>query len=79
MTILFNSASPVKTPRPFGAGILPGRPRRFEPTVEERSQWAAECDRLGRERASAALNRRLDQAYGESEAARFHEMGLRCY
>jgi hypothetical protein len=38
----------------------PARPRRFyEPTLEERSEWAAECDRVDRERARGARRRSL--------------------
>jgi hypothetical protein len=38
MTILFDATRPVKTERPFGAGILPTR---FVPTQEDEAWWAA--------------------------------------
>jgi hypothetical protein len=42
MTTIFNSSDPVKTTRPFGAGIL--RPTRFVPTPEDEAWWAANPD-----------------------------------
>jgi hypothetical protein len=39
MTILFDATRPVKTTRPFGAGIL--RPTRFVPSAEDEAWWAA--------------------------------------
>jgi hypothetical protein len=59
MKILFDSARGVNPARAFGAGIrtapLPDRP--FEPCPEDRTWWAAECDRCER-----SHNRRRDLA-----------------
>jgi hypothetical protein len=40
MVTIFDSTRPVKTARPFGAGIL--RRERFVPTPEDEAWWAAQ-------------------------------------
>ena len=57
MSILFPIPTQVKPARPFGAGILPARPERFEPTPEDRRWWAEESDRLERARENAHYDR----------------------
>jgi hypothetical protein len=44
MSILFDSACTVK-PQSFGQGVF-ARPRKFEPTPEERAWWASERARM---------------------------------
>jgi len=66
MTILYPALAAVKSPRrTFAAGIVTARPARpFEPTLEERAWWAAECARI----EAARLDRHYDDLAGASAA-----------
>ena len=79
MTILFDATAPVKSSKPFGAGLLPApasrpiaepapsRPRPFEPSATDRAWWAKESARLEAERIISRV-RELEYRAAESAA-----------
>jgi hypothetical protein len=59
MTILFDARRPSKmTRRPFGQGVAPE-----VPSADDIAWWAAESDRLERQRYNRHLEERAREAY----------------